>query len=257
MLEIKKQDYIHTITLDRPDLHNAFHPEMIEGITNFFTDAAKDEKLRGILLQANGKSFCAGADLNWMKDMVSFSEEENRLDSLKLYEMFEAIYRCPVTVVAKAHGNVYGGGLGLLAACDIVAAEKSTMFCFSEVKWGLSPATISPFVIEKMSESAAREYMLTAKRFNALEAKDSGLVRFIGHEDEVEEYVQSTLDALVENGPKAMRKTKALFSSFREKSVEENKQYTAEVIASCRVDKEGQEGLNFFLTKEIPSWKAK
>ena len=257
MLEIQKKKYVHQITLNRPDLHNAFHPEMIEGITAFFKDAAKDPELRAIVLKANGKSFCAGADLNWMKEMASYSEQENKEDAIKLYEMFEAIYMCPVTVVTKAHGNVYGGGLGLLAASDIVVAEKHTKFCFSEVKWGLSPATISPFVLEKMTASAAREFMLTAKRFSALEAKDSGLVRFIGHEDEVEDYLTATVEALVENGPQAMRKTKELFSSYREKSVDKNKEFTAEVIAACRVDDEGQEGLNFFLTKEIPKWKAK
>lgn len=257
MLEIEKKEYTYRIKLKRPELHNAFHPEMIEGITNFFKDASQNKELRAIYLSGEGKSFCAGADLNWMKDMASYSEEENYKDALALYDMFEAIYNCPVTVVTKAHGNVYGGGLGLLAASDIVAAEKNTKFCFSEVKWGLSPATISPFVINKMGESFAREYMLTAKRFSATEALAGGLLNFVGNDDEVEDYVISTLDALVENGPHAMRVTKQLFAKYHSLSVKENKDFTAKSIAKCRVGSEGQEGLKFFLTKEIPSWKVK
>lgn len=257
MLEIQKTKYVHTLKLNRPDLHNAFHPEMIEGITNFFKDAVLDEELRAIYLCSEGKSFCAGADLNWMKEMASYSEEENTADALKLYEMFESIYSCPVTVITKAHGNVYGGGLGLLAASDIVASEKNTKFCFSEVKWGLSPATISPFVFRKMKPASAREFMLTAKRFGANEALDSGLVNFIGNDNEVDDFIQANLDALTENGPRAMRLTKQLFSAYEEMNWKDNKLFTAKTIAECRVGKEGQEGLNFFLTKDIPSWKAK
>ena len=255
MLKMISQGKFRRLQLDRPDLHNAFNPEMIAGIHDFFVAAAQDSDVRAIVLEANGKSFCAGADLQWMQQMQQYSAEENQQDAVRLYEMFEAIYQCPVPVIARVQGAAYGGGLGLIAACDIAAAELSCRFAFTEVQWGLSPATISPFVLEKMSMSAAREYFLTGKSFSAPEAQSMGLLRFVGEQSEVDSYIESLLQNFASAGPQALRATKSLFRSYLEKSRAENKLYTASVIAACRTSEEGQQGLQYFLTKKLPTWK--
>lgn len=255
MILLKKEKYFWEVTLNRPELHNAFNPEMIAEITSVFNEASDNDELRYVYLNGNGKSFSAGADLNWMKSMKDYSVDENQKDSIKLFEMFEAIYNCKVPTVAKVHGNVFGGGLGLVAACDIVAAETATNFCFSEVKWGLAPATISPFLLRKISESHALETMLTAKKFKADKAYEMNLVHFQGTAQSVEDYLELTFNQLLDNGPQAMRATKALIQAYNCNSWTEIKEKTAQVIAQRRVSTEGQAGLNFFVTKEKPDWK--
>ncbi|MFK8139492.1 MAG: enoyl-CoA hydratase-related protein [Bdellovibrionales bacterium] len=255
MIEIVKEKYFWEIKLNRPELHNAFNPEMISAITEFFIDASKNSEIRYIYLTGNGKSFCAGADLNWMKSMAQYSKAENAKDAKVLFDMFDSMSNCPVPIVSKVQGNVYGGGIGLVAASDIVAAEKNTKFCFSEVKWGLSPATISPFVLNKMTEAKALEYMLTAKRFSAKEALKSNLIHYVSDESDVEDYLSSIKESLVENGPQALRFTKRLVNEQKYWTEDQIKMKTANIIAECRVGEEGQAGLNYFLTKEIPSWK--
>lgn len=255
MLEVIKKPYYWKLSLDRTDVHNAFNPEMIQKITETFLAADKEKDLRVITLDGKGRSFCAGADLNWMKSMVEFSEKENKADSEKLYDMFAAIYSCSIPVVAICHGNVFGGGLGLLAAADIVFAEEKTNFCFSEVKWGLAPATILPFVLRKMGSSACRDLMLSARKFTSEEAKDYKLVTFIYSENFKQDLERKTIEKFVDNGPFAMKQTKKLLQELEPICLEENRSLTAKVIARCRVGEEGQEGLNFFLTKQHPKWK--
>ncbi len=252
-LQVTTQNQTLFLTLNRPDLHNAFNSEMITEITSVFKKIPSD--VRAVLLKGEGKSFCAGADLNWMKSMASYSLEENKKDSEKLFEMFETIYRCPVPVIGKIHGSVFGGGLGLVAACDIVACIKETKFCFSEAKLGLVPAVISAFVLKKAVPGLARQMMLTAQIFNDEKAQEMGLTQFIGADEEVDDYIQSQIDFILTNGPDAVRDTKHLLDFVPSHSWSDIKKETTRVISERRVSDEGQEGMKSFFEKRKPSWK--
>lgn len=252
--EIVKGKSLIILSLNRADLHNAFNAEMIAELTSCFKRVGQQESVRALVLQGKGKSFCAGADLQWMKSMVNYDFEENRQDSLALFDMFKALAECPVPTLAKAHGHVFGGGLGLLAACDFVAAEKNTKFCFSEVKLGLVPAVISPFVSDRCSPSQVKEWMLTAKIFKTDEAEKGGLVNFSGTPEEVDQYVDQQLQAISTNGKEAVAATKKLLQAIRRADLKERRELTAEVIAERRVSAEGQEGLKSFLEKRRPNW---
>jgi methylglutaconyl-CoA hydratase len=174
-LEISVADKVATITLNRPDVRNAFNETTIADLTMAFDEVGQDADVRAIVLAANGPAFCAGADLNWMKKMAGYSFEENEADALRLADMLRTIYFSPKPVVAKVQGDCYAGGMGLVAACDIVVACDGVNFCLSEVKLGLIPATISPYVIKAMGDQASRRYFLTAERFDAREARRLGL----------------------------------------------------------------------------------
>jgi methylglutaconyl-CoA hydratase len=236
------------VILNRPDKRNAFHPEMIQEITDVFNSAGKDQELKGILLYGEGASFCAGADLSWMKSMVDYSFEENKQDSEKLHEMFQAIEDCPLPVLCKAHGHVMGGAIGLISACDIVAIEEKTKFAFSEVQLGLVPAVISPFVLKKMSAAKAHEYMLTGERFNASEAIYSNLAHFSGTEDEVNDFLVQKMNWIQKAERIAVAETKKLINQLPfENQPEEIKNLTTKVIAERRVSDEAQARLRWFL----------
>ena len=253
-IEVKDEEYQRDIRLNRAELHNAFNAEMIEELTGAFSELPTE--VRAVQLSGAGKSFCAGADLNWMKSMVEYTMEENREDSLKLFDMFSAIRNCRVPVLGKVHGNVFGGGLGLVAACDIVVAEESTKFCFSEVNLGLVPAVISPFVFDKVAEKSAREWMLSGKVFSATEAFFAGLVNHVGTAQEAGEFVDLELNRIISCGREAVSATKALLNQLKGLSWEERRRETARVIAERRVSEEGQEGLRSFLQKKSPDWKV-
>lgn len=254
-LIVKKENSILEIKLNRPDVHNAFNTEMISDLTKAFLEPSQDKSIRLVKFSGEGKSFCAGADLQWMKSMVKFSFEENVTDSEQLYKMFETVANCPVPVVTKVHGNVMGGGIGLVAVSDIVIAEKETKFCFSEVKLGLVPSVISSFVLPKMSPSSARELMLTAEVFNAQRALQADLVHFVGEGEEAEDYFQSRVDFLMKNGPEALRSLKHILRFYETHNQHEVKSETIRVIAERRVSQEGQEGLKSFFEKRSPSWR--
>lgn len=244
------------VSLNRIDIHNAFNPKMIEEITGIFKSAEKLNGVRAIYLKGNGKSFCAGADLEWMKEMVKFSKEQNLIDSQKLYDMFEALRNCPLPVVTRAHGSVMGGGLGLVAASDIVAAVDGTKFCFSEAKLGLVPSVISSFVLEKVLVHYAYETMLTAELFTPEKAAKMGLIHFHGTENEVEEYIQARLELLVSNGPEAVRATKKVINFNLRNDQSDIMTETIRVIVERRMSEEGQEGMKSFFEKRSPSWKS-
>ncbi len=252
MLEIKSEKEVLHITLNRPEVHNAFNPEMIGSITNLFLKEAK--KYRVVLLNGHGKSFCAGADLNWMQSMVKFTKAQNKQDSLKLHAMFQSILDCPVPVVTRVHGNVFAGGLGIVAASDVVVAENSSQFCFSEPKLGLVPAVISHFVSLKMNPSIMREVFLTAEIFDAHKAYQSGLVQFVGSPQDCSEYTQKKISAILKCGPNAIIKTKKLLNKLPTMSFSQRKTFTTNLISEVRVSKEGQEGLKSFLEKRKANW---
>lgn len=244
-----------TVTLNRPDLHNAFDDALIKRLAMTFREMAFKPEVRAVVLRGNGKSFSAGADLNWMKRMATYTRNENFEDAMGLADMLHAIYACPKPVVAAVHGAAFGGGVGLVAACDIAIASEKASFCLSEVKLGLIPATISPYVVEAMGARACRRYYQTAERFKAAEAHRLGLVHEVVAEDELEAKVDEILAALLANGPHAMAAAKDLVVATSHRPIDDEvKRDTARRIADIRVSDEGQEGLEAFLEKRKAAW---
>lgn len=253
-IDIEQRDHVVRVILHRPEKHNALDAQMIHEITEAFKGIQEDPTLRAVFLKGKGDSFCAGADLHWMQDSVQFSEKQNLEDAQKLFEMFAAIRNCRVPVVAKLHGHVMGGALGIVAACDIVAAELSANFAFSEVRLGLVPAVISWFVQQKMQPHYLHEYLLTGKRFDAKAAKEVGLVNFVGRELEINNYLETTLDSFALLAPEAVVQTKKLLLDLPAVPDGKVRDFTASLIAKKRVGPEGQEGLKAFFEKRKPNW---
>ncbi len=253
-IKLSQNHGVLTISLNRPEKRNAFYPGMIQGIRRAIVAAAKQKELRAVLLTGEGESFCAGGDLEWMKSMASYTMKQNLKDAEELYSMFWAIRACPVPVVGRVFGHAFGGGAGLTAVCDIVAAESATQFSFSEVKWGLIPAVISPFVVERASPSVIREWFTTAKIFAADEAKTGGLVQFTGSIDEVDGYLEKTFGLIQGAAPGAVRETKKLLQSYSTVNWKTARTRVVKLIAAARTGKEGQKGLQAFLDKKSPRW---
>lgn len=256
MLKITEEKNVAFVSLDRPDVRNAFHPDLIKKLTTEFQALSNRNDLRAIVLSGEGKVFCAGADLNWMKSMVNFSFEQNRADSEKLFEMFEAIWNCPMPVIGLVHGAAFGGALGLIAACDYVIAEQNTQLCFSEVKIGIAPAVISNFILKKCSLGKIGHYMLSGQVFTAQQAYEAGLVQKVAPESHLAEALAHAVKNFQDAGPEAVRETKKLLRSVTDLSWSEAKAETARVISERRTSTEGQEGLKSFLEKRSPNWKA-
>ncbi len=253
-LKLTSNQNIVTVALNRPEKRNAFHPEMIQELTEVFTGFQSEEKLRAVILTGEGESFCSGGDLEWMKSMAQFSHSENLQDANLLFDMFSAIRTTPVPVVGRVFGHCFGGGAGLVSVCDIVAAELKTQFCFSEVKWGLVPAVISPFVVERAHASAVREWFTTAKVFLADEAMAGGLINFSGNLSDVDAYMEHTLKLILGAAPEAVRETKALHQSYSTLDWDAIRYKVTGIIADRRVSVEGQKGLQAFLNKTTPNW---
>jgi methylglutaconyl-CoA hydratase len=248
-------DRIGQVTLNRPDLRNAFNEQSIAELALAFDELGRNELVRAIVLGANGPAFCAGADLNWMKKMAGYSDSENRADAMRLADMLRTIYTCPKPVVAKVQGDCYAGGMGLVAACDVVVAVDTANFCLSEVKLGLIPATISPYVIKAMGEQAARRWFLTAERFDAREAHRIGFVHEVVPAADLDTKVAGIVQALANNSPNAVREAKTLVREIAGAPVTEALlEDTASRIAGIRASLEGREGVASFLEKRRPSW---
>ncbi|KQY14769.1 MULTISPECIES: enoyl-CoA hydratase/isomerase family protein [Massilia] len=254
-LTVTITDRIGHVTLNRPDLRNAFNEQSIAELALAFDELGRNELVRAIVLAANGPAFCAGADLNWMKKMAGYSDSENRADAMRLADMLRTMYTCPKPVVAKVQGDCYAGGMGLVAACDVVVAVDTANFCLSEVKLGLIPATISPYVIKAMGEQAARRYFLTAERFDAKEAHGIGFVHEIVPAADLDTKVAGIVQALANNSPNAVREAKKLVREIAGEPVTEALlEDTANRIAVIRASLEGREGVASFLEKRRPSW---
>lgn len=245
---------IALITLNRPEVHNAFNEVMIAELTEIFRKVSSDDEVRVVVLAGNGKSFSAGADLNWMKKMINYSYEENLEDSIKLAELFHLMYSCPKPVIARVNGAAIGGGTGLVAVCDIAIAAESAKFSLSEVKLGLVPACISPYVIRKVGEGRCREFFLTGERVIAKRAMELGLVNQVVPLEELDQAVQDKADQLISSGPKAIAMCKELLKNVPRMEFDKAKTYTADMIARMRIGDEGQEGMNAFLEKRKPKW---
>lgn len=245
---------VTTVTLNRPEVHNAMNKEMIAELTMVFNSVKSDYETRAIVLKGNGRSFCAGADIVYMKTIAEFGFEENAEDGKRLAGLFRAIYNCPVPTIALVHGSAFGGANGLIAACDIVYAEENTTFAFSEVKLGIAPATIAPFVIRRIGEFGAKELMLTGKRFSSKEATRWNLVNHIYNSTSVENPLEGILHQFESSAPEAIKEAKKLITTILGKGIDEGIDYTSNLIAKLRQSEEGQEGMSAFLEKRKPKW---
>ncbi|MBB3062640.1 enoyl-CoA hydratase/isomerase family protein [Microbulbifer rhizosphaerae] len=249
---------IVTVTLNRPELHNAFDDELIRELGETFDRLSQNPSIRALVLAANGESFSAGGDLNWMKRMADYSEEENRRDAAALAAMLHKLDTFPAPTIARIQGAAFGGGVGLVSCCDIAVASERASFCLSEVKIGLLPATISPYVINAVGTRQARRYFVTAERFSAERAREIGLVSEVCAENELDSTVQNLADTIAANGPRAVAMAKQLAMSMSNRVINEELQgQTSALIAAVRVSAEGQEGLGAFLEKRAPSWQIK
>ncbi|HJN06612.1 MAG TPA: enoyl-CoA hydratase-related protein [Bacteroidales bacterium] len=242
------------ISLNRPEVHNAMNEEMIAELTDAFLSFNELKDIRAVVLTGNGKSFCAGADINYMKRIATLGTNENVEDAKKLALMFRSVYNCPIPTIALIFGSVFGGANGILSACDIVIAEENTTFAFTEVKLGIAPATIAPFVIKRIGEFGAKELMLTGKRFKAKEAKKWNLVNHVYNNEKEENPLDEILKQFESSAPEAVKETKKLIKEILGKDINEGIDYTSKLIAKLRASEEGQEGMAAFLEKRKPNW---
>jgi methylglutaconyl-CoA hydratase len=248
-IERSHQDKIATITMRRPEVHNAFNAQLIQDLQAAFTELSTDTRLHAVILTGDGPSFSAGADLNMMKASATFTQEQNLDDALRLADLFDTINTFPCPVVARVNGTAMGGGLGLLAVCDIVIAVESARLAFSEAKLGIAPAVISPYVVRKIGETHARVLFVTGERFSAARAREIGLVHIVTTAEELDAAVEKTVSELLSSGPQAIRACKALALNVGHMDHERVRRYTAETIATLRVSAEAQERLRAFLEK--------
>jgi methylglutaconyl-CoA hydratase len=253
MLLVDKRDGVARVTLNRPEVRNAFDDSLISQLKNVFEDIKNDKAIRALVLAGNGPAFCAGADLNWMKRMAGYGYQENLADAQALADMLSALDRMPKPTIARVHGPAFAGGTGLVAACDIAVGTPEAKFCFSEAKLGLSPATISPHVMRAVGERAARRYFLTAEVFDADEALRIGMLSVLT--ENLDETINELLKHLLAGGPEALASIKDLVRTVSGRSVDKSLvAETAKRIAEIRVSPEGKEGIASFLEKRKPAW---
>ena len=246
---------ISTVTINRPEVRNAFNDEVITELTAVFMELGERTEVRCIVLTGSGPAFCAGADLNWMKRMAGYSREENLADAQALAQMLRVLYRCPKPTIARVQGDVYAGGTGLVAACDMAVSVDTAGYCLSEVKLGLIPATISPYVIRAMGARNAHRYFLTAERFSAAEALRIGFVHEVVSAEVLDARVAEIAQALMVAGPVAVKACKALVQDVAGHDISPTLiGLTAESIADIRISDEGREGIQSFLQKRKPNW---
>ncbi len=255
MLTVDKRGGVARVTLNRPELRNAFDDALILSLTRTFEDIAADQATRIMVLGGNGPAFCAGADLNWMKRMAGYGYDENLADARALAAMLAALDRMPKPTIARVHGPVFAGGTGLVAACDIAVGTPEAKFCLSEAKLGLTPATISPYVMRAMGERLARRYFLTAEVFDAEEAYRIGMLTALVPAGELDAFIEGTAQHLLSGGPQAHAKIKQLIRAVATRPVDDALvAETAQRIAEVRVSPEGKEGIASFLEKRKASW---
>lgn len=244
------------LRLNRPEVRNAFNAELIGQLHDAFDEAGRDPAVRAIVLSGEGKTFCGGADINWMRSALDLNYEANVADAAAMSRMFRAIDRCSKPVVARIHGAALGGGAGLAAVCDIVVAGSATIFGFTEVKLGIIPAVISPFVLAKIGITHARALFLTGERFDAKRALSIGLAHYLVIEDTLDVCIEGILREILTAGPGAIAAAKALIPRVAAAPYEETLPMTSEAIAAQRTTDEGQEGLRAFLDRRPASWIA-
>lgn len=251
----KYENGIVRVTLNQPEIHNAFDAELIAQLTATFNDLDHDKSVRVLILDAMGKSFSAGADLNWMKKMAEYSHDENYADSQHLADLMSSLYRMKCPTIAAVQGAAYGGGVGLVACCDIAISSNNARFCFSEVKLGLIPAVISPYVVRAIGERAAKRYFTTAELFDAKRATELGLISESVDQDDLASKVMSLAELIIMNGPEAVIGAKQLINDVTHKPIDDQlKKMTADRITKIRASDQGKEGVNAFLEKRKANW---
>ncbi|ACI97825.1 enoyl-CoA hydratase/isomerase family protein [Rhodospirillum centenum] len=256
VLSHTRADGVATVTLNRPEVHNAFNDAVIGELTAVFRRLGGDPAVRAVLLRGNGPSFSAGGDLAWMRRMAGYGPEENRRDALALAEMLRTLNELPKPTVAVVHGNAFAGAVGLVSCCDVALAADSVQFALTEVRLGLIPATIAPYVIAALGARACRRYFLTAERFSALEAHRLGLVHEVVPAHILDAAVEKLVSRLLEGGPRALAESKRLIREVAGRPVDDALMAdTAERIAAARASEEGREGVAGFLEKRPPAWK--
>jgi methylglutaconyl-CoA hydratase len=252
LLDIK--DRVATVTFNRPDIHNPFNDVMLKELIVAFDSLRDDDRVRVVVLTGAGKSFCAGADLNWMKRVIAYSYEENLEDSNLISECMHRLYTLPQPTIARVNGAAIGGGMGFVSACDIVIGSEKAVFSLSEARIGLIPACISPYVVKRAGEARCREFFLTGERLSAERAREAGLINQAVPHDQLDSAVEEMIQKLLRCGPNAQTASKELLAKLAEISLEEAKGHTAHVIATLRISDEGQEGMTAFLEKRPPAW---
>jgi methylglutaconyl-CoA hydratase len=253
-LAVRRDGPIEHLTLNRPDVRNAFNDEVIAELTAWARGAAQDRALRAVVLSGAGKVFSAGADANWMARMVGYSHEENVADARRMAAMFSALDTLPAAVIGRIHGAALGGGAGLAAICDIAIADEGAVFGFTETKLGILPAVISPYVLPKIGPSAARELFLTGMRFSAVRAREIGLVHRVVRNEDLDAEVGRCIEEVLTAAPSGVAAAKALIPQVWGRAPADTMTLTAGAIAAQRVSAEGQEGLRAFLAKQKPGW---
>ncbi|MEL0108035.1 MAG: enoyl-CoA hydratase-related protein [Rhodospirillaceae bacterium] len=255
-LHVSNDNGLARVVLDRPERHNAFDDHVINELDQVFTNIAQNQSIRAVILSANGKSFSAGADIEWMKRAAAYTEQENEAASLEMAKMLNRIYTLPQPVIALVQGGAYGGGVGLVAVSDVVVATTQARFCFSEVKLGIIPAVISPYVVRAAGSRALRRYFFTADVFDADEAFRLGLVDIVTDGEELESTGLSIAAKIMENGPAAVAASKQLIDRVSGKPIDESLvTETAKLNAKMRATDEGRDGIAAFLEKRPPVWR--
>lgn len=252
-IKIKEEGKIATVILNREEIHNAFNEDLIFELTNCFNNIA-ESSYRIVILTANGDYFCSGADLNWMKKLTSLNKEENINDAENLFKMFETINNCPKPIIGKINGSAFGGGVGLIAVCDIAVCHSNCLFAFSEVKLGITSAVISSFVVPKIGLSNARELFISGERFSAEKALKIGLVHEVVEKENLQRKIEEKIRVLLSSSPNAIKECKLLLRKFAELSKVDYKKFSIEKLAELRLSKEGKEGINAFLEKRKANW---
>jgi methylglutaconyl-CoA hydratase len=253
---LRPSAHVAEVWLNRPDVRNAFNEGVIRALTEAFQALSADADLRVVVLGGRGKAFCAGADLAWMRAMADYDWAQNRADAQALADMLWTIWRCPVPVIGRIHGDCYAGGVGLAAVCDVLVAADAAGFCLSEARLGLLPGTIAPYVVRALGEQASRRYFVTAERFPAVQAQALGFVHAVCTLDELDAKVGELVRTIVANGPAAVRACKRLVQDVAHVPIDDAlRGETARRIADIRASAEGKEGVQSFLNKRTPSWQ--
>lgn len=245
-------DRVAEITLARPEVRNAINNKMVNELYEVFSDLTENDSVRVIIITGEGQSFCAGADMNWLKSIADFSYDENYLESLNLVNLLYLIHNHPKPIIAKVNGSAVGGGVGLMLVSDMIIADKSAKFGLSEVAIGIVPVAIAPFVMNRIGETKAREYFLTGERLDAESAYQIGLINYAVDSDKLDEIVGKKVQIILNNAPNAIKSVKDLISRVNNGNFD--KDYLAQLIAQLRISEEGQEGMHAFLEKRKPNW---